>query len=379
MEATSKLKSHLNTRLQDLQEMKSKGIKIVGYTPNGYVPEEIIYAAGAIPAALVYGGEVEPVQAAAPYLGRYLDPFCRAQIGYKVINKPIYQMIDLLIVPVGDLHIRGIADSWEFFTATEVYRLGVPHAKSDNGFNYYLENLQLLKERLESLTGTKITNEKLRQEIKLSNRLKSTLREISLTRQSDCPPITGKDFIKLNHDCFLADRSVMIDVLESVSMELKKEKASHTTAPRVLLTGSTLALGDYKVVDLIEEAGALIVVEEFCEGLLDYWQTVDTNGDPIRALAQSYFNEKVPCAFFRGSANERLEFLFGLAADFKVDGIVWYSLVYRDTYGIESYLFRRESERNGIPLLMVSSEYSPAETESLRTRIATFIEMIAKE
>jgi benzoyl-CoA reductase/2-hydroxyglutaryl-CoA dehydratase subunit BcrC/BadD/HgdB len=359
--------------------MKSKGIKIIGYTPNGYVPEELFYASGAIPVALIYGGEVEPVQAAAPYLGRYLDPFCRAQIGYKVINKPIYQMIDLLIVPVGDLHIRGIADSWEFFTGTEVYRLGVPHVKSDNGFHHYLEGLHLLKQKLESLTGTKITNERLKQEIELSNRLKSTLRDISLTRQSDFPPITGKDFIKLNHDCLLADRKVMINVLESVRMQLEKETITNKTAPRILLTGSTLALGDYKVIDLIEEAGASIVTEDFCEGLLDYRQSVDTNGDPIRALAQSYFSERVPCAFFRGSAGERFDFLSKLAEDFRVDGIVWYSLVYRDTYGIEAYLFRRSLESKGIPLLTVTSEYSPAETESLRTRIVTFIEMIAKE
>lgn len=370
--------SHLDTRLKELQELRKSGIKIVGYSPNGYVPEELVLASGAIPVALIHGGEIEPLLAAAPYLGRYLDPFCRAQIGYKMMNHPLYQIIDMLVVPVGDLHIRGIADSWEFFTDVEVFRLGVPHVKSRHGFQHYLDGLNLLKEQLEKLTGTTITHERLIEEICLSNQVKSILKDISFTRRANHLPITGKDFIKLNHASLCADRRVLLDVLESIWAELKSAKATTRTGPRILLTGSTLAVGDYKVADLLEEAGASIVIEEFGEGLLDYWQKVDTDGDPIHALAKSYFAEKVPCAFFRGAAKERSDFLLKLAVDFKVDGIVWYSLLYRDSYGIEAHLFSRALEKKNIPLLIITSEYSPAETESLRTRIATFIEMIRK-
>lgn len=370
--------SHLDTRLKELQELRKSGIKIVGYSPNGYVPEELVLASGAIPVALIHGGEIEPLLASAPYLGRYLDPFCRAQIGYKMMNHPLYQIIDMLVVPVGDLHIRGIADSWEFFTDVPVFRLGVPHVKSHHGFQHYLDGLNLLKEQLEKLTGTTITHERLIEEICLSNQVKATLKDISFTRRANHPPITGKDFIKLNHASLCADRRVLPGVLESIWAELKSAKATTRTGPRILLTGSTLAVGDYKVADLLEEAGASIVIEEFGEGLLDYWQKVDTDGDPIHALAKSYFAEKVPCAFFRGAAKERSDFLLKLAVDFKVDGIVWYSLLYRDSYGIEAHLFSRALEKKNIPLLIITSEYSPAETESLRTRIATFIEMIRK-
>ena len=44
-----KLTEHLKDRPLRLQEAKEKGGKIIGFFPGNYVPEEIIYASGAIP------------------------------------------------------------------------------------------------------------------------------------------------------------------------------------------------------------------------------------------------------------------------------------------------------------------------------------------
>ena len=379
MEAMEKLLSHLDNRLLELEKIREKGTKIVGHTPNAYMPEELVYASGALPLALIRGGDSAAVQASTPYLMRFLDAFCRAQIGYRVLQQePLYQMPDLLIVPVTDLNVRGIADSWEFFTDVEVFRLGVPHLKTEHGFRHFLEGLNLLKERLERLTGTKVTEQRIREEIVVTNRLRQLLKDISLLRRSEYPPISGRDFIRLSHSSLYADRQTMIDVLRSLYDELKVKEVASSKGPRVLLTGSTLALGDNKVAELLEEAGALIVIEEFCEGLRDYWEAVDTDGDPIRALAESYFLRRVPCAFFRGATKERFDFLTKLIKDFKVDGVVWYSLLYRETYAIESYLFQKAAEKMNVPVLTIASDYDDSEAGALRTRIETFVETIRR-
>ena len=49
----------------NLQQAKDSGAKIVGISGLGYVPEELVYAAGAIPMRLVRGGDPEPLAAAA--------------------------------------------------------------------------------------------------------------------------------------------------------------------------------------------------------------------------------------------------------------------------------------------------------------------------
>ena len=114
MQALESLSIHLENRLANLTKAKEDGSKIVGYTPGGYLPEELVLAYGAIPIGLIRGGEHEPVMAANENLPRWLDTFCRAQVGYKILKKePLYDLINLLVVPVTDNNIREILAIFE--------------------------------------------------------------------------------------------------------------------------------------------------------------------------------------------------------------------------------------------------------------------------
>jgi len=60
-----------------------------------------------------------------------------------------------------------------------------------------------------------------------------------------------------------------------------------------------------------------------------------------------------------------------------VDGLIWYQLMYRDSYDVESFYFEKIlKEKLGIPMLKVQSDYDKAELGPLRTRIETFIETL---
>lgn len=130
------------------------------------------------------------------------------------------------------------------------------------------------------------------------------------------------------------------------------------------------------VQDLTEEAGGTIVMEEFAEGIRPYWENVKTDGELMENLADCYFGRRVPPGWFR-PGRERLDFLVKLAKDFNVEGVIWYQLMYRESYKLESYYFpdilRKET---GLSMLTVESDYNPAEAGSLRTRIEAFIESI---
>jgi benzoyl-CoA reductase/2-hydroxyglutaryl-CoA dehydratase subunit BcrC/BadD/HgdB len=379
MKAIDRLSSHLKTRLVDLRKAKDEGRKIIGYTPGGYLPEELALASGAIPICLCRGGDHSVVELAGAYICRWLDTFCRAQIGYGVSkDDPYYNIVDLLAIPITDNHIRAISDTLDCNTDIEVFPFGVPHMKEKSTVNYYLQGIIRLKAKLEELTGVEITEPKLLEAISLCNRERELLREISLMRKSESVPISSKDFVALNHGSFLADKKVTVDILESLVKELKEQAAPPSQGPRILLTGSTLALGDRRVLDIIEEAGGIVVIEEFAEGIRPYWESVNPDGDLMQALADCYFMRRVPPAWFR-PGKERMDFLIKLAKNFNVAGVIWYQLMYRESYKVESYYFpdilRREA---GLPMLTVESDYDPSEAGAMRTRIETFIETLRR-
>ena len=327
---------------------------------------------------LIQGGDHAAVEEAGAYLCRWIDPFCRAQIGYGTRgDDPYYSLVDLLLVPVTDNHIRGISDILSYHTDLEVYPFGVPHKKDKASLEYYQVKLKRLKKKLEDFTGVEITDQRLREAIDLCNRERRLFREISLKRRKDPAPLSGPDFIALNHASFILDKAVMIEVLEAVNKEMD-ESSGNGGGPRILLTGSTLARGDSKVPDLIAEAGGQIVIEEFAEGIRPYWQEVTPNQDLLGDLAEAYYSRRIPPAWFR-PGRERLDFLVSLAQDYGVDGVIWYQLMFRESYKIESYFFPDIlREQAGLDMLTLESDYDEAETGALQTRIETFIHSIGR-
>jgi len=379
MKTFEKLDSHLKSRLTVLRKAKDEGRKIIGYVPGGYFPEELVLAAGAIPVCMIRGGDHAAVEASIAYIDRWLDTFYRAQIGAGISGEdPYYNIIDILFVPITDSNNRALSDALDYHTDIDIFPFGIPHTKDEVGCRYYLHGITRVKERLEELTGVEITEQRLKEAIQLCNKERELLRKISLMRKSDPLPLSSKDFVTINHVSMILDKQVLIGILVSLVNELQEAGSANAKGPRILLTGSTLAMGDRKILDLIADAGGQVVIEEFAEGIKPYWQNVKTTGDSMAALAEAYFMDRVVPAWFR-PATGRFNHLVQLAKDFSVDGVIWYQLMYRESYKIESYYFPEILKKEtGLSMLTLESDYDPGETGQMRTRIETYVESIRR-
>jgi len=380
MKALDKLDSHIKTRLTDLSKAKEQGRKIIGYTAGGYLPEELVLACDAIPVCFIQAGDNTILTDAGAYICRWFDPFWRSQIGYLTSGKdPYYTIVNLIVIPITDNHVRAFSNTVGYYTPeVESFVFGVPHTKDKSALEYYLQGISRLKKKLEDFTGVEISESRLKQSIQLCNRERELFRQISLMRKSENFAVTSKDFVALNHGSFLAEKEVMVEILESFVEEVKDSAPLPKDAPRILFTGSTLAQGDSKVMDIIEAAGGVVVMEEFAEGIRPYWGKVKLESDLMANLAESYFMDRVCPGWFR-PGTERLDFLVKLARDYNVAGMIWYQLMYRESYKVESYFFpdilRKET---GLNMLTLESEYDAMETGPMKTRIETFIEIIRR-
>ena len=374
-----KLNEHLKDRPLRLQEAKEKGVKIIGFFPGNYVPEELIYASGAIPICLTGGGNSQTADAALSVVPRIICPFARTLIAERMLKKnPYYPMLDMIVAPITCQHLKKVAEIWEYQGDMEIYKLGIPHQSGGNSeLEYFTDRLSVMWERIEALTGSRITDEKIIEAIDLYNRMRKLLKDISLLRQNADPPLTGLDFVRLNHASFYADPVFMVNHLSSVYEEWNKkqgEQKSHKT--RLLLAGPNLAQGDYNILELVEAAGGQVVVEEICEGIRNYWQHVENSGNPLRSLAKSYLRDRIPCAYMRDSTRKRLDFTLKLIEDFDVSGVIWYELLCCETYDQESYFLDKKMQERHIPMLVVESNYDVADGGPLRNRLDAFMEMV---
>ena len=141
-----------------------------------------------------------------------------------------------------------------------------------------------------------------------------------------------------------------------------------------MLAGCPMASGNTKVPEVVESRGGLIVVEESCTGTRAFENLVDETKPPMQAIAERYL--KIPCACMTPN-DRRIEEVVALARDYRVDGVVYYSLQGCHGYNVERQRVQQALKKAGVPMLAIETDYSASDVGQIGLRVEAFLEMIS--
>ncbi|MGE5592254.1 MAG: 2-hydroxyacyl-CoA dehydratase [Betaproteobacteria bacterium] len=146
--------------------------------------------------------------------------------------------------------------------------------------------------------------------------------------------------------------------------------------PRVGVTGTCLL--EPALLTVIEDSGLAVAFVDSCIGLRCFDFRVELEdgvGDPFHELARAYLR-KPPCPrMFAGDV--RVERLRRLALSHGVHGIVYFAPKFCDyAYYDFAEMKRHVGEGDGVPMLLLETEYGSAGSGQILTRITAFREML---
>lgn len=381
MDGMKKLNEHLRQRPAQIRELRKEGKKVIAVTANGFMPVEMIYAAGAIPIVLGKGGDAEAVNEAIAYTPLFLDTYSRQQIAHWSLgHDPYYRMPDLFITAITDANSKVIADSFNYYAKFNVYRLGVPHDKRDVDKRYFKHSLMGAKKAIEECTGNAVDEALLKEKIELHNEIRGYLRKISFLRKGADPVFSSEFFSQIMHAGFYADDNVYLECLKEIYEELAAKRAAMPegvyTKPRLMVVAATLAHGDTRLHDIIRNTNAEIVYENPAEGFLPYLFDVElTGGDIYDDLIEGYFCKPILQPWDH-PWGDRFDILLAEAKEFNAQAIIWYQTLYRDGYDLQAWPYKRKFNAAGLPFIKIETNYAAAERGTIKTRIETAIELI---
>lgn len=357
-------------------EAKKKGKGIVGIMCE-YTPRELIMAANAVPVCLC-GGSVETIPTAEEHLPANLCPLIKSTYGYHIQQaNPFLEMADLV---VAETTCDGKKKMYELMAQSRpMYVLELPQKPEDDGaMEHWIQELRKFKARLENKFGVEITDQKMRQAIKVMNRERDLRRRLASLMKPDNPPLTGTELLGFKSSI----SGICVDFEQyAKAIELYKSKRLNCdglSPVRVLLTGVPIVQGAERVLDIIEDNGGLVVAMDNCTGLKPILEDVDESApDLMIALAQKYF--RLPCSVMTKN-DRRMEVLRELAAEYQPECIIeliWQACL---TYDVESYFVKQLAEKElGIPYLKIETDYSPSDSARIAVRVEALFEVVRQK
>jgi len=360
------------------KEAKEEGKKIVGYYCV-FSPIELIEAGGAIPVGLC-ATKQEPIAEAEKVLPRNLCPLVKSSYGFAVSGKcPFFHFADMVLA---ETTCDGKKKMYELLAEHKpMIVLDIPNSSDlEDNQEHWVKQIYRAKAYFEKNLGVEITKEKLAEVIKIYNEERKLLMELVSLNKQHPTPISGTDLLKIMWGrSFQFKRNEFTSKVKELISELKEmtargEYASESSGKRILVTGCPTGVGQEKVMRIIEESGAAIVLQESCSGIKAFVDLVSEEMDPFEALAEKY--SKTPCSC-QSPNTGRLELLSKLVEEYKVDGVVDITLQACHTYNIESYSVKEYlKSKHNLPLIQIETDYSDTDTQQIKVRIEAFLEML---
>lgn len=366
-------------RPSELIEAQKNGQKVFG-TFCVYVPDEVIIAANGIVSGLC-GGSQFWVPGGEKVLPKNTCPLIKASVGARLEKTcPFFRIADMY---VGETTCDGKKKAYEILGKdVPMYIMDLPQMKREKDIEKWAEEIKDFAKKVEEFTGNKITVEKLNESIHIINEKRKALARVYECRKNPCIPISGKDALLMMQIAFFDDPVRCAEKANALADELEDRIKNNVSVfkegtKRILLSGTPMAIPNWKLHHIIETSGAAVVCEEMCTGTRYFENLVKEN---VSSLEEGYMElskryMKNNCACF--TPNEgRIEDIVRLAKEYKVDGVIDTNLKFCCLYDTEANAVKEALEKENIPVLHIETDYADSDAEQLRTRIEAFVEML---
>lgn len=355
------------------QLKRESGKRLIAYT-LGDVPRELIYAAGFLPVGLL--GWTQPVREAAAYLPSFCCSLMRSTLDIG-LSGGAEAVSGVVLAHVCDT-TRDFSGIWQRHVPKDFFHDWMPpkQVNRPSARSYVMSELNRLKEHLETFSGHSISDEDLEVGLDAYERQRSLLKDIKRLYLRHPGLLKGLDFYMM----LKASLFMEVETFNALAKELLNELRLVPKAPespRILLVVSGKVPEPLDVLDLVEEAGASIVDDDFLWGSRIIRQNLPSEGSPVERMAQRFLRaEPFPGYLYENSA--RWDFLMKLAEMSGADGVMFWDVKFCEPYNFDYPCLKDAFVQKGIPALLIETEMQPSGIEQLRTRIQAFCEALAR-
>jgi benzoyl-CoA reductase subunit C len=337
------------------------------------MPEEILYAAKVLPVRMLGGHE--PQNVTEPHIMGMFCPFCRDVLAQGLLGK--YDYCDAIGITHTCKHINQAYESLVLHKGVDHFFIPTPNKmQCKSALPYYAGILGIFKKQLEEWTGREITDDDLKKGIEIVDENRRLMREVYETRKAENPPISGLDSMLMVCASQMYDKvevnKIIADVLEN---ELPGRQVKDDPGIRLMIIGSED--DDVNFINMVEDVGATLVIDDHCTGSRYFWNTTEPGDDLMTVIADRYL-KRPPCPIKDMPNRTRIPHINGLAREWDVAGVIVIQQKFCDPHELDKVAIVKGLEDAGFPTLYLEFDVT-VPIGPFRIRVEAFLETLAED
>lgn len=380
---------------------------VVGWLCS-YTPEEIIEAAGFRPYRILPGcGPVPPVDS---YVTCNICSRVKNCLGRFLTGR--YDFMRGMVAAFSCNAMTHMYNIWkQYAKGIFIHNLEVPLHQGKTAVDFMEEQLAAMFDALAREAGVEADYNALQNAVLARLETTQLLNHLQNMRIMKNPPFSGAEAAKIVESASTVPRGIFNRALSKYlsvvkrsnnleQVEVKRDK-QYERAGRILITGGLIPRF---LVEMVEECGGLVVVEDGCNGYryfagvlenikeVNSWtgstmagggpfaaRTAENEQDKKRKILRflaNYYLRRLPCSRMYSATEQRCQEVVRLAVQYKVEGIIHYSLKFCDCNIYDYPFFREKAAELNIPFLHLEGEEDNTWKGQFKTRLQAFIEIV---
>jgi benzoyl-CoA reductase subunit C len=352
------------------------GRKAIGYMPL-YVPREIIHAAGMLPVGILGGGDQLEVIQGDAYYQSYICRIPRSTIELGLTGK--LDCLDGMLFPSICDVIRNLSGMWQImFQGKYVRYFDVPQNFDDKiGGEYYVRELQILREDLAKVAGVDISDAALRGSIALYNENRRAVRDLYAYRAREpWQAPTAEVYLLLRAGCVLPPEE-HTELIKEYLVEAEKTQRPKRDNARVVLTGAFCEQPPLGLIKSIEMAGCYVVDDDFMLAMRWLLDDVPVTGDPLAELSKAFLHRSASTASkYDDKKADKGQFLLRQVKQGGAEGVIFAAPSFCDPALLERPMLQEVLGRHKVPHTAFKYAENTGQMAPIREQAGTFADSI---
>ena len=354
---------------------KAQGKKIIGVLPY-YAPEELVYAAGMVPMG-IWGSNNKNISRAKEYCATF---YCTiAQLALEMLLDGTLDVLDGLITPTICDTLRPMSQNFRVAMEGKLPCIFLAHPQNRRpafGLQFTVDQYMHVKNELEKISGEPISDEALRNAIKVYNKSRAARRKFSKLASEHCDVISAVSRSAVYRASWFMLKDEYTEKLEQLNAELEKLPAANWTGKKIVTSG--IICDNPKLMQILDDNQIAIAADDVANESRPCLVDAAETGDPMMALAQQFADQDYDVLLYDEHSNEnrRADFIVKMVKESGAQGLVLFMQQFCDPEEMEYPYLKKALNAAGIPHIKLGVDQQMRDFGQASTALEGFADVL---